>query len=371
MLKAFHQPPQRGDDSSASKAEVEVDYDRLCAYRPRQSRLFSRSIIDALQQKYLGSVLGGGTDSDISENSKKLPGNLPNTIKDAMTMTKRLGFRYLWIDRYCIDQNNEERKLNQCAKMDLIYQNSQLTIIAAIGDDPTHGLPGVAQRKKQSEYLNTCARIDKHFLISTNAWPISTINGVKWSTGAWTYQEALLSKRRLVFREEQMYFECYGMYCCESLNFQLGSMRRKDIQGFKSAFCAQSWIGMFPKGVGTTNMDIIRRVEEYSQLNLTNPSEILKAMLGIFNASQRSRLGIENYLGIPILPSTLERSKDSKPIGKWTTVAVFIIGLFWDLKGLSEGQPERRPDFPSWSWTGWHCPVKLWERVTSFLICAS
>jgi hypothetical protein len=38
----------------------------------------------------------------------------------------------------------------------------------------------------------------------------------------------------------------------------------------------------------------------------------------------------------------------------------FFTGLFWDL----ETRSERRHGFPSWSWTGWHGPVK-WERPES------
>jgi hypothetical protein len=36
----------------------------------------------------------------------------------------------------------------------------------------------------------------------------------KWSTGAWTYQEALLSRTLLDFTDQQVYYERHGMYCC-------------------------------------------------------------------------------------------------------------------------------------------------------------
>ena len=150
-----------------------------------------------------------------------------------------------------------------------------------------------------------------------------------------------------------MYFECYGMYCCESVHFPLQTMHRKDMQGFKSVFCSKKLIGIFPKGVGTTSIEIVRRIEEYSELNLTNPSDILRGMLGIFNAFRRSRLGIYHCSGIPILPSIAQRAK---PIEGWTPSMGFFFGLFWDLQERSE----RRNGFPSWSWTGWYGPVN-WE----------
>jgi hypothetical protein len=126
------------------------------------------------------------------------------------------------------------------------------------------------------------------------------------------------------------------------------------MQGFKSVFCLENRVGIFLKGLGTTAIEIVRRIEEYLKCNLTNPSDILKGMLGIFNVFQRSRLGIHYCAGIPILPLMPERDR-GKPIEGWTRSMGFFTGLFWDL----ETRSERRHGFPSWSWTGWHGPVKL------------
>ncbi|KAH6664202.1 heterokaryon incompatibility protein-domain-containing protein [Halenospora varia] len=321
-------------------------------------------IILAEDKPYLALSYVWGSGSEVSENPNKLPETLPNTIEDAIIVAKKLGYRYLWVDRYCIDQESEEEKADQCRKMDLIYQNADLTIIAATGEDPTYGLPGVSLRKRKPQHLTACSKIGKHFLISAESWPKEAVEETKWKTRAWTYQEALLSRRRLVFTEQQMYFECYGMYCCESVHFPLQTMHRKDMQGFKSVFCSEKLVGIFPKGVGTTSIEIVRRIEEYSELNLTNPSDILWGMLGIFNAFQRSRLGIHHCLGIPILPSMAQRAK---PIEGWTPSMGFFFGLFWDLQERSE----RRNGFPSWSWTGWYGPVNwkwadtmTWPEVT-------
>jgi hypothetical protein len=150
-----------------------------------------------------------------------------------------------------------------------------------------------------------------------------------------------------------MYFECYGMHCCESVHFPLQTMHRKDMQGFKSVFCSKRLIGIFPRGAGATSIEIVQRIEHYSGLKLTNPSDILRGMLGIFNAFRRSRLGIYHCLGIPILPSMTQRDK---PIEGWTPSMGFFFGLFWDLQERSD----RRNGFPSWSWTGWYGAV-TWD----------
>jgi hypothetical protein len=35
---------------------------------------------------------------------------IPRTIADTLTVTRKLGYKSLWVDRYCIDQHNEHDK---------------------------------------------------------------------------------------------------------------------------------------------------------------------------------------------------------------------------------------------------------------------
>ena len=228
---------------------------KICSIENRSSvpglRLIdcdTKAIVPGEFHLYVALSYVWGYISETSGDPNKLSENSPNTIKDAITVTKRLGYRYIWIDRYCIDQKDKEGTADQVGRMDLIYQNAELTIIAAIGEDPSYGLPGVGQRKREPKHLTTCTKVGKHFLISTDAWPKGPTVKTKWETRAWTYQEALLSRRRLVFAKQQMYFECYGMYCCESLGFPLASLHRRDMQGFKTVFCSEKRVGIFPKG---------------------------------------------------------------------------------------------------------------------------
>ncbi|KFY64180.1 hypothetical protein V496_03416 [Pseudogymnoascus sp. VKM F-4515 (FW-2607)] len=66
---------------------------------------------------------------------------IPHTIKDAITVTLQLGFRYLWVDRYCNSQNRGELEA-QILKMDLVYRNAKITIIACAGENSDFGFPG-------------------------------------------------------------------------------------------------------------------------------------------------------------------------------------------------------------------------------------
>jgi hypothetical protein len=324
----------------------------------------TRALVPAEDHPYVALSYVWGSIPEVfkfTDGSEQLPTKIPRTIEDAITITQKLDFRYLWVDRYCINQqpNDEQEtkeKAYQVGKMDLIYMNAELTIIAAAGSNPNYGLPGVGHQKRKSRHLTTCTRIGKHFLITTADTPTTSVYGTEWNTRGWTFQEALLSRRRLVFTEEQMYFECHGMYCCESLKFPLEYMHRKDKQGFKKNFCENGLVGAFPKGIGSTNFEIVRRIEEYTKRTLTNSHDILNGMLGIFNAFERSDMEVKHCMGIPILPPMTRapnRGDISKQVQGWNPAMGFLVGLCWDL----EKSAERRSGFPSWSWTGWQSTV--------------
>ncbi|KAK4161773.1 heterokaryon incompatibility protein-domain-containing protein [Cladorrhinum sp. PSN259] len=115
---------------------------------------WTRSIIirpDGHDYVALSYVWGNTSEPD----STGLTNSLPNTIEDAITTTQKLGFRYLWIDRYCIDQSSTEEKATQIEQMDLIYGNASCTIIAAAGADPSAGLPGVSFRTREPRSYTT------------------------------------------------------------------------------------------------------------------------------------------------------------------------------------------------------------------------
>jgi hypothetical protein len=79
-----------------------------------------------------------------SSSESSLPTSIPKTVEDAITVTKVLGYRYLWVDQYCIYQTNLEKRHSQIRNMHKIYRNADLTIVAVAGEKATHGLPGVS-----------------------------------------------------------------------------------------------------------------------------------------------------------------------------------------------------------------------------------
>jgi hypothetical protein len=50
-----------------------------------------------------------------------------------------------------------------------------------------------------------------------------------WSTQGWIYQEAVLSRRRIIFFRAQVYFRCYRMVHLESVRTPLANLFKKPI----------------------------------------------------------------------------------------------------------------------------------------------
>ncbi|PSN61475.1 HET-domain-containing protein, partial [Corynespora cassiicola Philippines] len=134
----------------------------------------------------------------LSENT------LSQVIKDSITVTKQLGFHYLWVDKYCVDQNNPTVKHHQINNMDLIYRGADLTIIATSGEDERHGLPGVGVKRipcekiKIGEYTLTQIPSEIHYASHLSVW----------GRRGWTFQEELLSHHRLYFSDYQVSMLC-------------------------------------------------------------------------------------------------------------------------------------------------------------------
>jgi hypothetical protein len=121
--------------------------------------------------------------------------NIPRTIHDAMIVTKELGIRFLWVDRLCILQDDEEAIHEQVTSMASIYACSYFTIVAASGSDDQCGLPGVVHPRKLRRTV-LCLNNATRLALNDTAWEEKDNT---YSSRAWTFQERLLPSRCLVF----------------------------------------------------------------------------------------------------------------------------------------------------------------------------
>ncbi|CAN9372662.1 unnamed protein product [Alternaria sp. RS040] len=143
-----------------------------------------------------------GNASVAHEISSTLSGRLPKTIEDSIWVTLQLGYSYIWIDRYCIDQQNDAEKHRLIMNMGAVYRGATLTIIAAAGDSPHSGLPGINGTPRRPQYSHTVGTSGQQVI--GLELPEYDIQDSVWNTRGWTFQELVLSRRRLIFTRSQI-----------------------------------------------------------------------------------------------------------------------------------------------------------------------
>lgn len=282
-----------------------------------------------------------GHSKEAPKFTLRLPARTSSVVEDAIVVTRKIGLQYLWVDRHCIDQSDPETKHTLIQRMDQIYHNAAVTIIDAAGADPRYGLPGVTKtgRRPQDTVYDK-----RHKLVSIPNMK-EVIASSRWGRRGWTYQEGLLSRRRLVFTETQIYFQCLEQHFCESHFVPVGDIGRTyqhEIKGLMNHTQAFP-----PQGAGTLHDHIYKRIREYLSRQLSHDSDILYAFTGILQHFVRRDKPVYHIWGVPFTSTISVSSKDS-------VQDQFLKSLLWlpsdDWKGA---KLSRRVDFPSWSWTGW------------------
>lgn len=286
----------------------------------------------------LSYVWGDVHTTSIPDGSTPFTTNtLPRSIKDAMAVTRALGLKYLWVDKYCIRSTDATHLVQQIRQMHKIYEQSHLTIIAAAGADSDSGLPGVGGGLRSRQHL---AQVGTSLLLSSLPDIKLDLTDTPWSKRGWTLQEGALSRRRLIFTKRQVYFECQQSHACESL--------------LDTALCTKTTAGAFwppdvsryfpPGPMGEFEFfDSARKIgkslpfliDAYLQRDLTYESDILHAFTGILEKYRETTL-LQFYWGMPYTEQDSARA---------------LLTAIWGLN--NRGHPRRRPGFPSWSWVAW------------------
>ncbi|KAH3972182.1 hypothetical protein HBI18_113720 [Parastagonospora nodorum] len=297
-----------------------------------------------------------GNSCVAEHHSKKVPAVLPKTIEDAMYVTLQLGISYLWVDRYCIDQKNAAEKHRLITNMDAVYRGATLTIIAAAGDGPDHGLPGINGTPRRQRYYSHVVKSTGQEIVSIDV--PREIQTSTWNTRGWTYQEMVLSRRLLVFTATQMYFQCNAMSHMEmfSSNDPASPDRISSTVPLHPHFTVFNNLGAAP----TTSV-LYRQLQEYYVRCLSFDEDIIKAFLGIINAFEMQRGNDHIYAthiyGLPVFynqrsPNSSLTSADGASVAKLTPKSTFLHSLTWTAPPLTKSICDALADtalYPSWS----------------------
>ncbi|KAK3900843.1 a97f8ef6-a9b0-4f8b-8fdf-2c72f37eda9e [Staphylotrichum tortipilum] len=274
---------------------------------------------------------------------------LPQTFRDAVTLTHHLNLRYLWIDSLCIIQDDAADWAAEAARMADVYRNAHLVLDAANADADAAG------------FLRPRAAPDTVRLRGGLALSLLPPQGRRWtdpegrqdnlagepiSARAWCLQERVLPRRALLYGEHQMFWECEcvrasedGDVVCQVGGGALGRL-------CKTAGVADSVFSRVDRNPGNemkqeTNWAAwYRMVEDYTARSITKHTDRLPALSGLAQGVVRERGG--EYLA-----------------GLWKSG--LLEGLLWCKARPGPPALAATPEYvaPSWSWASVAGPVQF------------
>lgn len=158
---------------------------------------------------------------------------MSHTFRDAIDLTKRLGFRFIWIDALCILQDSEWDKEKEFSCMRTIYRDSVLTIVASSASGVEEGFLadrsnedlGVLMNKQlidrgvrtnPSDIPSPSSTYEIPFRYNHGCMGCMSIRTDHYSEDllepvnrrAWTFQEQLLAPRLLLYSSHTLQWRC-------------------------------------------------------------------------------------------------------------------------------------------------------------------
>jgi len=287
--------------------------------------------------------------------------SLPKTFQDAITITRNIGIRYLWIDALCIIQptyGDSSDWNREAPLMGDIYQHSLCTIAVSGGENCNTGcfssravvhLPFFAAKISHPDDNQEQPIIIRPWVPS---WEVA-VESSPLSTRGWVLQERVLARRTLLCTKDGIFWECSQSRASEFVKdaneyygnrsvvpttptlsqivLHLNSVVDHDKQHMSKS---SSWLTL---------------MSQYSEKRLTKMEDRLPALLGMANVIQQAT-GYQYIAGV------------------WKSDT--LNGLSWTVdrsnqflrKGVISGVPDkstRISGIPSWSWASVNDVVKF------------
>jgi hypothetical protein len=139
---------------------------------------------------------------------------LPRTFQDAITVTRQLGIRFLWIDSLCIIQDDPEDWERESKRMEDVFSSAYCTIAATCSTGSGDGF-----LKRRGDRRHVTMRSDKGFKFficeAIDDFGLH-VEASELNQRGWVLQERALSSRTIHFTEKQSYWECGEGIRCET-----------------------------------------------------------------------------------------------------------------------------------------------------------
>ncbi|KAK4140290.1 heterokaryon incompatibility protein-domain-containing protein [Dichotomopilus funicola] len=284
------------------------------------------------------------------------PEDLPKTFRDAVAITRELGYQYLWIDSLCIIQDSKEDWMTESAIMGQIYRCSALNISAGGAQDSSSGC-FVTREPLQHRACILTGDATAGFCVPRrcpNEW--SSSDGSSTISRGWVFQERMLAPRTLHYSRKTISWECICLDATEgrpegdTWNWEQDRRYRRPKEIFQT-LCdfqrpAEENPTTFPlannKDVETFYSAWSELLKDYSHKKLTQGSDKLVALHGVMSIVAEST-------------------------GLRQAVGMWLDYLHLDLIWSTWSPASKRPEFydptkyraPSWSWACVDSGVRL------------
>ncbi|KXX75675.1 Heterokaryon incompatibility protein 6, OR allele [Madurella mycetomatis] len=207
---------------------------------------------------------------------------LPRTIADAMVLVAELGGRYLWVDNLCIMQDDDKEKQHQVFRMDDIYRGAAVVVVvaaaAASDANANAGIPGIGAPRRRRGVGQRLETIRDLRLVNVPPRMLQAVDLTPWSSRGWTYQEAMLARRILVFTDHLAYWNCKVHAWSEELSRADGAPAPPNIP---LAYGSSSWERRTQLRVPCNTTEYCEYVELFTRRDFTYEGDKLWAFLGI------------------------------------------------------------------------------------------
>ncbi|KAI0862773.1 heterokaryon incompatibility protein-domain-containing protein [Xylaria cubensis] len=325
--------------------------DRLVDLGPSKNKLDAALLCDTsrIKEPYIAlSHCWGGTipyrtlQSNKEELCRRIDYfELPENFQDAFTVARRLSYRYIWIDSFCIVQDDKQDWLQQATKMADVYSGAELTISAARSSSFDEGFLSHRETDTELTFSDRLPLGTKLYVRDGEALE-SVHQGMNRQPSnhtplfqrAWAFQERLLSQRIIHFLKTEIVFECEESLWCEC-----GEKDSYEDSNYdKEVYRSSTWEEL---------------VEQYVSRSLTYPTDVLPAI------------------------SAIARDYDMKGgyIAGLTHEKLFS-NLLWQVKAprdlsgeLTTAPPPKRPSMyiaPSFSWASIITRVEWVKGLSSY-----
>ncbi|KAI1422035.1 heterokaryon incompatibility protein-domain-containing protein [Xylaria sp. FL1777] len=253
-------------------------------------------------------------------------GSLQKSIQDAIFVTRKLGFRYLWVDALCIIQDCNIDKDEEISRMASIYKNAAVTIAASSSENAMDGFLSREDSPYLPDYMfhipMSCGENGTVYLSAEAYEPEHPLD-----KRGWTLQESMLSSRMLIFSDYELLWQCKEV--------DLRGVTGRGLE-YLQPLEALPWT-VFDDDAepyfGNLDSDKVYLwktiVQQYTERKLTDPEDRLRAVTGITTELE-----------------TLWR--DTNIHGLWKKW--FIELLAWYKPDVDREQERYLKRAPSWSW---------------------